>query len=158
MAKVKMLGDAIVVVSTLKTEEIKMILKHDRDALCLRRNDGEGSKGTPVFGIDLARSGDGGISNNGIIFNSTDEEGFASLTFIDAAGKTRAAKLANVKENYATAIIRLNTLEQYVAHVVEAMNTNFDRAMDAVEFVDAATAPDEIPVTEAAEEVEAVEE
>ena len=159
MAKVKIFGDAIIVTSSLKTKEIQLIEKFDRRALTLYNREIDGSIGAPEFAIATTK-GAGAFINNGIIFDKTNEQGYAMLTFLEAAGKNKTEKLDNFKEKFAMAMVRLNTLEDRVAGTATLLNGAFAEAMSNVEYVGAevATAPDEVPVTEAAEEVEAVEE
>lgn len=91
MAKITVVGKAVVVSSTLKTEDIKLIGKYRPDSLTLF--EGEGKDKQPVFRVDVGE-GRGSIGAYGIEFNGTNAEGFATVTRLLPDG----LKAENVKD------------------------------------------------------------
>lgn len=115
MAKVKIAGDAVIVTSALKTEDLKTIAKYRPEALTLMG--GEENK-TPIFCILVKDGGTGDMNANGVTFTGTtrDEYKRATLTM------TFANMGENVKDwaadKFGTAIERLNALEAKLPDVL----------------------------------------
>ena len=115
MAKIKIAGDAVIVTSALKTEDLKTIAKYRPEALTLM---GGEEKKTPIFCIIVKDSGTGDMNANGVTFTGTtrDEYKRATLTM------TFANMGENVKDwaadKFGTAIERLNALEAKLPDVL----------------------------------------
>lgn len=115
MAKITIAGDAVVVTSALKLEEIKTIEKYRPNALILRG--GEDGK-EPIFAIGVT-NGAGNINEIGASFGreSHDEEKLAVITMC-----TNGAVAGDIKEWVADhiggAIISLNKLEAQLPDVL----------------------------------------
>lgn len=109
MAKITIVGQAIVVTSNMKFEDIELIKKYRPSALTLYK--GEGQEKEPVFKIGTAPFGAGNISKYGVEFDSAtrDERKLASLTEV----LTRDVEdlKAYVSDTYGPAILYLNEME-----------------------------------------------
>lgn len=116
MAKINVLAKAVVVTSTLKIDEIKMVGKYRPEALTLF--EGEGDKKEPVFRIGLTR-GAGEINQYGASFseNTPGDGKEAQVTMILPDG------ISDVKEYVSDAIgravIKLNKLEATIPGIIE---------------------------------------
>lgn len=118
MAKLKVIGDAAVVTSALKLEQIKKMQKYDRDALKLieKKNDEETTKYVITIGTSA-------FSGNSAVFASANSEGFATATIAIPAGMSANEKKEYVKDTFGNSLRLLNTLE---ANIVKA-EENFDK-------------------------------
>lgn len=116
MAKIVIAGDAVVVKSTLKLEDIRTIEKYRPKALVLMG--GEDGK-EPVFAIGTT-DGCGNINQVGASFGreSHDEDKFATITMVTGTGATGDIK-EWVADRIGTAIISLNKLEEKLPAVLE---------------------------------------
>ena len=116
MARINVIAKAVVVTSTLKIDEIKMVKKYRPEALTLF--EGEGDKKEPVFCIGLTR-GAGEINQYGASFseNTLGDGKEAQVTMILPDG------ISDVKEYVSDAIgravIKLNKLEATIPGVIE---------------------------------------
>ena len=109
MAKIVVVGKAVVITSTLKTADIQVIDKYRHDALTLF--EGEGKDRQPVFMVAVG-NGCGSIGAYGIEFNGTNAEGFATVTKLLPDG----LKAENVKDwvsdNIGVPALKLDKLEK----------------------------------------------
>ena len=114
MAKVIIAGDAVVITSDVKLEDIKLVKKYRPEALTLF--EGEGKEKEAVFRIGI---GCGGIGKYGAEFDAEtrDDEKLATLTTLIPAG-TADAK-AYVSDTFGRAILKLNKLEATLPGVIE---------------------------------------
>lgn len=115
MAKIVIAGDAVVVKSTLKLEDIRTIEKYRPKALVLMG--GEDGK-EPVFAIGTT-DGCGNINQVGASFGreSHDEDKLATITMVTGTGATGDIK-EWVADRIGTAIISLNKLEEKLPAVL----------------------------------------
>ena len=115
MAKITIAGDAVVVTSTRKLEDIKTIAKYRPKALTLMG--GEDGK-EPVFAIGVT-DGAGNINAVGASFGreSYDDNKLACVTMFTGAAVTGDAK-EWVADHLGSAIISLNKLEQTLPAVL----------------------------------------
>lgn len=116
MAKITIAGDAIVITSALKLEDIKTISKFRKDALTLKG--GENGK-EPIFAI-CATSGRGSIGSMGVSFGreTRDEDKLAMVTLLDHA--TDDCDLTEwIVDNLGGALMKLNQLEATLPAVLE---------------------------------------
>lgn len=114
MAKVIIAGDAVVITSDVKLEDIKLVKKYRPEALTLF--EGEGKEKEAVFRIGI---GCGGISKYGAEFDAEtrDDEKLATLTTLIPAG-TADAK-AYVSNTFGRSILKLNKLEATLPGIIE---------------------------------------
>ena len=132
MANIKIVGDACVITSGLKLEEIKLV--NDTYPKYLTLFEEEDGKKNPVFKLAVA-TGKGSISEFGISFGRTtnDGEGYAQLTVSvpEGAGdvKERVAKA------YGTAMMHLNIIEEELPDVIEAIRAEHAKVLDSIELI-----------------------
>ena len=114
MAKIIIAGEAVVITSALKLEDIRKVEKYRPDALVLKG--GEDGK-EPIFRVGVC-NGTGKINKYGAEFGSEthDEEKFATITLVinGLEGDIREA----VAESIGTAILNLNKLEETIPAVI----------------------------------------
>ena len=114
MAKIVIAGDAIVVTSALKLEDIRTIEKYRPKELVLKGEDGK----EPIFAVGTT-SGAGNINAVGASFGreSHDDQKLATITMC-TTGVTGDVK-EWVADHVGSAIISLNKLEEKLPAVLE---------------------------------------
>lgn len=129
MAKVAIAGDAVVITSSMKREDLLTIAKYRPNALVLKG--GEDNKET-IFRISANKNGDGEINKYGATFGSEshDEEKLATITvFLNRAD-------GDVKEQVAdalgSALINLGALEETLPAVLEEIAAEKATVMDSI--------------------------
>lgn len=116
MANIKIAGDAVVIQSTLKADDIQLVKKYRPNELILKG--GEDGK-EPIFAINMT-TGKGGINEFGVSFSGAtrDENKYACLTMLIPEG----VNPTNVEEwfvdTYGGAIINLNKLEAHLPDII----------------------------------------
>lgn len=131
MAKIVIVGDAVVVTSAMKLEDLRDIKKHRPSALVLKG--GEDGK-EPVFAIDVTK-GNGDINQYGASFGaaSRDDEKLATITMV-APGVDGDIK-EFVADKLGSALINLNKLEETLPSVVQSIAAEKAQVMDAIAVV-----------------------
>lgn len=116
MAKVLVAGNAVVITSAVKLDDIKLISKYQPEALVLF--EGEGKEKEPVFAVGI---GDGGITAFGAEFNQAtrDGQGKAQLTEMIPAGVENVKEY--VSDKFGRAVLKLNKLEAQLPAAIEAI-------------------------------------
>ena len=114
MAEIKLVGDALVIESSVTMEEWKLVNKYHPDALVLT----EGEDKTPVFRVGIGT--DGGFSKYGIVFTGEThgEKKYATFTTGFIVRTEKDIKEA-VAEYVGSAILKLNKLEASIPGVIE---------------------------------------
>ena len=114
MAKIIVAGDAVVITSDVKLEDIKLVKKYRPEALTLF--EGEGKEKEAVFKIGIGASS---IGKYGAEFDqeSRDDDKLATLTVLIPAG-TKDAK-EYVSDVYGRPVLMLNKLEATLPGVIE---------------------------------------
>lgn len=116
MAKVTIAGNAVVVTSSLKLEELATIQKYRPKALTLMG--GENNK-EEIFTIDVGNGGCGEIGTYGAYFcNATHDEAKKACITMCMEGATGDIK-EFVADKLGSAIVCLNKLEQTLPAVLE---------------------------------------
>lgn len=140
MAQTRIIGDAIVITSTLKLEDIKNVQKH-RPAACSLWGGEDGKE--ELFRISAKDAGS--ISNMGIVFGaaSRDAGKFAEMTIV-------APEMGNdpkeyVTENYGVVLANLNKLEQQLPGVIAEIAAEKAAVMAGITVVGAAPAVNATP-------------
>lgn len=128
MAKVVIAGDAVVVTSSIKLEDLRDVKKYRRDALILKG--GEDGK-EPIFAIDVV-DGIGDINHNGVAFGSAtrDGDGLATVTLV-APGVEGDIK-EFVADHLGSALINLCKLEETLPEVVQSIADEKARVMSSI--------------------------
>lgn len=111
MAKVTIVGQACVITSAVKLDDIKLIKKYRPEALSLY--EGEGNERVPVFSIGVTGAGNC-INNVGAEFSHANEEGYAQITLM--VTKTDKEEIADA---IGRPILKLNKLEESLAAVID---------------------------------------
>jgi len=116
MAKITIAGDAVVVTSNMKLEDIKTITKYRPKALTLMG--GEDGK-EPIFAIGVT-NGCGSINEVGVSFGreTYDDQKLACVTVCTGTAVTGDVK-EWVADHLGSAIISLNKLEEALPAVLE---------------------------------------
>lgn len=119
MAKVTIVGDAMVVTSIAKLEDIKTLEKYAPKALSLFEKDEDGKK-EEVFRVSTT-TGDGSIGEFGASFASVthDEAKLATITMCIPKGITDAKEYA--AETIGKAVMALNKVEAQFKAALEGV-------------------------------------
>ena len=130
MAKITIAGDAVVITSTQKLEDIKLLEKYRPKALCLYET-GENGKKEEVFKVG-STSGEGAISMYGASFGSTthDEEKLATITITLPRGVADAKQY--VADAVGVAILNLNKVEAQFAEALADVTAEKEAVMENI--------------------------
>ena len=129
MANVKKFGEAVVITSGMKLEDIKKIAKYKPEALTLYS---EGEDKEPLFCVGVAQNSAGTISKFGIEFGGTSEEGYAQVTTVYTGPEE------NVREALADSIgpqvVMLSKLEETFPDVLAQIDADIAEIMESIEI------------------------
>ena len=130
MAKITIAGDAVVVTSSKKLEDIKTLEKYRPNALQLFETN-ENGKREPVFAVGTT-NGKGSITEYGASFGSTapDGSGLATIT-MPVPGGASDVKQA-VADMVGVAIISLNKVEQQVDAALASVQADKTAVMETI--------------------------
>ena len=135
--KIKLIQDSIIFISGLKKSEYDEARRFCNAALTLVTRDEETKKVRPICGIAYAE--EGSVSQNGVVFDSTTEEGYMCKTLLASQGYdehiTAEEKVKAVSEEFASLILKMNDLETQVKSALEDNAAKIAAAMDSVEAV-----------------------
>lgn len=131
MAKVTIAGNAVVITSSMKYEDLETIQKYRPDALTLYG--GEDGK-EPEFTVAVGRCPE--IGKYGIVFNGTtrNDDKLACLTICECNNIEDMKE--HVADSYGAALTKLNELEGKLAGVVEEIAAAKQAVIDAIEVVE----------------------
>lgn len=130
MAKVKVIGEAAVVLSELKLDDLKKVAKYRPEALTLR---GEDEKKSPIFKVGVSSCRMGEIGAFGACFGAADGDGFATITIAPLAAEGEDLKEA-VAEKIGPAILHLNKLEAKLPAVIEEIDAEHAAIIGNIEI------------------------
>ena len=128
MAKVVIAGNAVVINSTIKFEDIKKVAKARPTALTLMG--GEDNK-EPIFTIGTCSCTNGVINANGALFGSAtrDDDRLATITMVvEGEGDIKEF----VAEEFGAALINLSKLEEKLPAVIEEINAEKDAVLGSI--------------------------
>lgn len=127
MAKVTVVGNAAVITSSVKLEDIKRVEKYRPEALILLSEDGK----EPIFRVGTA-SGNGGISKYGVEFaeESRDSEKRAVITLGFEANTDDLKK--SIVEAIGSSLIKLNKVEENIASVLGEITNEEQKLYDSI--------------------------
>lgn len=128
MANVKKFGEAVVITSTAKLEEIKKLAKYRPDSLVVYG--GEDGK-EPVFAVGVSAKRSGSINSFSIDFGGCDEQGFAQVT-VSYCGPQEDVK-AHLADSIGPQIAMLGKLEQGWPAVIEEIDAEVAGIMASIE-------------------------
>lgn len=128
MAKIVIAGDAVVITSAMKLEDLRNIKKYRPQALILKG--GEDGK-EPIFAVEVT-TGNGDINQYGAAFGAAtrDEAKLATITLV-APGVEGDIK-EFVADKLGSALINLNKLEETLPTVVQAIAAEKAQVMGAI--------------------------
>jgi hypothetical protein len=135
--KIKLVQDSIIFISALKKEELEEARRFCPNACILKTKDEETKKTTPVCMI--AYAADGSVSSNGIVYDSTTEEGFMCKTLVASQGYDEHVpaedKVNAVSEEFAGLILKMNELEAQIATALKDNAAKIKAAKQSIETV-----------------------
>ena len=129
MANVKIVGNAIVLTSELKAEELNTVKKFTKDGLKLKDE-----KGNEIFSIAYT-PGRSAISDYGVNYGEMNAEGYAQASFVLDETIKAEDRMATVLDNYAIAIGNLKTLETYIRETSVNINKTVEEIKDSIEIL-----------------------
>lgn len=133
MAKLSILGDAVVITSAITLEDIRKIEKFNKGALTIHEEvDGEK---TPVFAISSGKTGD--INQFGATFASEtrDDAKFAQITLCTCAAGVTSDAAEWAAEKFGKALMRLNQLEERVPAILQEIAAEKEAVMANITVV-----------------------
>lgn len=134
MANVKLVGDAVIITSALRKEDLSYLAKYKPDALVLNDNMGE-----PVFRIAVGEPGAGEVSKYGIVFDGAtrDENGYAQLTlpYVGEDGETVEEIKGAIADEIGEPLTNLIELETALPGAVEEAREARESIMNSIEII-----------------------
>lgn len=135
--KIKLVQDSIIFISGLKKEELEEANRFCAGACTLYSQDAESKKKTPVCAVAYAE--EGSVSDNGIVYDSTTEDGFMCKTLIAIQGNDESLsaeeKIKAVSETFAGLILNMNELEDQIKVALDNNAAKINAAKNSIETV-----------------------
>lgn len=131
MSKVKIVGNAAVITSDLKIEEIERVKKYTKNGLKLKDE-----KGNEIFFIDTTKNGVSSITNHGVVFAEQSAEGYAQATLLIAEDVKAEDRLDVILDNFAIALGNLKALETYIRSAAIEVNETIEGIKEQIEVID----------------------
>lgn len=135
--KIKLVQDSIIFISGLKKSELDEAARFCPVSLTLKVKDEVSKKETPVCAVCYAD--EGSVSNNGVVFDSTTEEGYMCKTLVASQGYdehiSSEDKIKAVTEEFAGLILKMNDLEEQIKSALADNAAKITAARDSVEVV-----------------------
>lgn len=135
--KVKLIQDSIVFVSGLTKAQLEEANKFVPSATTLMVKDEETKKASPICMVAYAE--DGSVCDNGIVFDSTTEDGFMCKTLVATQGNdapmSSEEKVKAVSETFAGLILKMNDLEEQVINALEDNAAKIAAAKQSIETI-----------------------
>lgn len=135
--KIKLVQDSIIFISSIKKSEFDEATRFCPEALTLTVRDEATRKKTPICAI--CYTGEGSVSQNGVVFDSTTEEGYMCKTLVASQGYDEHVssedKVKAVTEEFAGLILKMNDLEMQIKAALEDNAAKITAARDSVEVV-----------------------
>lgn len=129
MANCKKFGEAVVITSAAKLEDIRKIEKYRPDALVVFG--GEDGK-EPVFAVGLSSKRSGSINSFSIDFGGCNEDGFAQVT-VSYCGPAENVK-AHLADSIGPQLTMLGKLEESWPAVLAEIDADVERIMASIEI------------------------
>ena len=128
MAKIVIAGDAVVITSAMKLEDLRDVKKYRPTALVLKGGE-DGNE--PIFAINVT-NGNGDINQYGASFGAAtrEEQQLATITLV-APGVEGDIK-EFVADKLGSALINLNKLEETLPGVVQSIAAEKAQVMSAI--------------------------
>ena len=129
--KTKIVGNAVVITSSLKADEILKVKKFTKSGLKLRDE-----KGNEIFSIDYIPGRNSSISEYGVVYAETNAEGYAQVTLLMDETVKAEDRMDVLLDNYAIALGNLNTLETYIREAATELTATVEGIKNNIEIVD----------------------
>lgn len=123
MAKIKIIGSSVYVISKLKLEDIAKIGKFEPNTLVLTENE------KPIFVIEKT-TGLAEVSEYGISFNECNSEGLAMVRIQLSEPPTKEC----IAEKLAGVMAKLSALEDILVNKVEEINARITELTNEIEI------------------------
>jgi archaellin len=121
-ATVTVIGEAAVVTSALKLEDIQLAKKYRPEALKLYKDD---KKNEQLFGIDVTTRSSGSINDKGATFSeATNQEGYATITMCVDRDDDIEAQLT---DKIGMGLLYLNKIEENFADAVASIHADQEK-------------------------------
>ena len=134
MAKVKIVGDAVILTSELKLDDIKLVEKTAPHALSLYGE--EDGREVALFTIGTSKTAGfpGCVTKAGITFSKASRDGgYAQITFSIPEGDGDPKEL--VAEKIGVALMNLNKIEASLPDVIDDINEAKEAMLDCIEVI-----------------------
>lgn len=128
MAKIKIVGNSLTLVSDVKAEDLNRVLRVNPKAGILFNEDNE-----EIFRISMGSSGS--MSKYGVVFDSKNSDGNAYITIAPVNRSTETTPEA-VTEAYLPIIDKLTKLESKVTGEITDLTNSIEDYTDSVEILD----------------------
>lgn len=121
-------GNAVVLKSTMKREDIALIEKYRPEALIVKDEDGN-----PEFAIGITERSAGHVNKNGVTFGpATTADGNATVTILfDPDADVTAA----IEDQMGSAILKLGKLEEKLPEIIEEIKTEQEQVRACITVV-----------------------
>lgn len=133
---IKLVQDSIVFISALTKEQLAEAKRFVPKACTLTVVD-DNKKATPVCSI--AYADDGSVCDNGIVYDSTTEDGLMCKTLLAAQGNDEHIpadeRVKLVSETFAGLILKMNELEVQVLDALADNAAKIDAAKNSIEVI-----------------------
>lgn len=127
MAKVTIVGDALVITSSLKLEDIKTVQKYRPEALILR-----GEKEEMLYAICASRGVEGTIDENGAAFCSETHDEHKNAVITMVLPRVEGDIKEWVADKIGQALTKLKKLEETIPAVLEQVKAEKTAVMEAI--------------------------
>lgn len=129
MAKITISGDAVVITSALKLEDIKTIQKYRPNELILKDDDDN-----IVFGVCVSTYGKADSSSVNFTGETHDDAKLATVTLCSACAEGDIKEW--VADHLGGAIINLNRLEEKLVGVLASVNAEKEAVINSITFAE----------------------
>ena len=131
MAKARILGTSVTITSAIKVADLKTLAKFKPEALKLIEC--VGSTKEEKFSVALGTSSS--VTKYGIVFDSTNADGYAEVTLQIPTSITADKRKEYVADTYGYALLNLNQLERQIAEVITETEADFIAINEGIEEV-----------------------
>jgi hypothetical protein len=126
MAKIKVIGNAAVVTSSVKVADLQKLGKFKPASLKLIDKETKDE----LFAIGI---GSASLNKFGASFPVADKDGFAEMTLVIPESVKADAKKAYVEDTYGYALLNLNKVEAQIADTLEVVAGDFAAISENIE-------------------------
>lgn len=135
--KIKVVQDSVIFISELTLVELEKAMKFASDSTMLYKKSEDGKKKEPVCAI--AYADEGSVTEHGIVFDSTTDEGNLCTTILCGEGTAphceSADKKACISEKFSGLILNMNALEKQIKDALKEKKEEIKKASEAVEVI-----------------------